>query len=171
MNRNPQAGFTIVELIVVILVLGILAATALPKFMDTSTQAHRAAVAGTAGALGTGVMLAKAQWLANGAVASQDNVASFGNGDVDVSAIGWPTGTAGNNATAMSAALCVEIWNGVIQNPPIAAAAAAANVIYVASAAGTVCTFTYQISGAAAVPARTFTYDAANGAVVVTANP
>jgi hypothetical protein len=44
-------------------------------------------------------------------------------------------------------------------------------VAYVASAVAPLCTFTYQVNGAAAVPARTLTYDASNGAVVITANP
>ncbi len=49
MSRAQQHGFTMIKLIVVIVILGVLAATALPKIIDLRAQAQQGAVYGMAG--------------------------------------------------------------------------------------------------------------------------
>lgn len=49
--KKANSGFTLIELVVVIVILGILAAVAVPKFFDLSGEAETAAAQGVAGSL------------------------------------------------------------------------------------------------------------------------
>jgi len=48
---KKQNGFTLIELVIAIVILGILAAVAVPKFVDLEDEAEQAAVEGVAGAV------------------------------------------------------------------------------------------------------------------------
>lgn len=68
-KSTAQAGFTLIELVVVIVILGILAATALPKVSSMSTEARGGVMQGVAGAVNSAAVMAYAKSAATGTAA------------------------------------------------------------------------------------------------------
>ena len=134
MNRK-ESGFTIIELIVVIALLGILSAVALPRFINVTQDAHNAAVSGAGAGFATGVALIRAQAIAEGVVSGA--VTGFGEGTLQVNASGAPMSTTGSTTLD-----CEDVWTGLLQtNAPTVAGT---DPDYTITEAAPQCTYTYR---------------------------
>ena len=100
---RKQKGFTIIELVVVVVILGILAAVAFPRFINLTTDARFAAVNGIAGGLRSAVAVSQARYFATGTNTSPITMADGTSVAVGVSAAasGVPTNTTGGIGNAM----------------------------------------------------------------------
>jgi len=186
-----QTGFTIIELIVVILLLGILTATALPRFLDVTDEAHDAVVSAVQGGLSTGMALFRAQWIARGepvgtAIAEFNNMEANSNGYP----IGLDADTPAGNALSTNQE-CADVFVGLLQEgrPSVftstEAVNAAINQTDVDAAGGedfiakltdnsgpNICSFAYigQFSGTTAIADNDIpqiTYNSTTGAVTI----
>ncbi|TWX72714.1 type II secretion system protein [Colwellia sp. C1TZA3] len=152
---NKQSGFTLIELVIVVVILGFLAVTAIPKFLDLTDQAKQANIEGMAGGFATAVSLVRAQWEAEGRpqdTSSQNMVeydgteliltteaSSIRPGYVVSSVAGQNNGAALDDFTAAN---CVDIWQNVFQQPPrltdtIATLNSDSRIAYLAAKSGT----------------------------------
>ncbi|MEQ8857408.1 MAG: prepilin-type N-terminal cleavage/methylation domain-containing protein [Pseudomonadales bacterium] len=106
-NPFPRGrGFTVVELVVVIVLIAIFAAVALPRFIDVDDESRRAAARSTMSAFQEAVRLARAKWLADGTRA--DSLVIEGR-IVQFNDNGWPKSQVSDTAD------CMDVWNDMFR--------------------------------------------------------
>ena len=134
-----QAGFTLIELVAVIVLLGILAVTALPRFVNLQTDARGAVLDGVRGAVQGATAQVYAKSLIGGTEGNATGNVDIGGGNTVATVFGYPAGT----AAGIFAAITVD-------SPEIITATVSAGVLRVGYTDGattpapkTDCSFTY----------------------------
>lgn len=114
--KTKQNGFSLIELVIVIVILGLLAATAIPRFLNVTDDAQDASVDGVAGGLSTAVSFVRSQWEVDG---RQNTTVMLDGTSVSLDPrFGYPTGTSVTDVTTMTDASCQEVFNTILQSAP-----------------------------------------------------
>ncbi|ABE56617.1 methylation [Shewanella denitrificans OS217] len=114
--KLKQQGFSLIELVIVIVILGLLAATAIPRFLNVTDDAENASVDGVAGGLATAVGFVRAQWEVDG---RRNNSVILDGTRISLDTrFGFPTGSTNTDVTSMSDASCQQVFNSVLQSAP-----------------------------------------------------
>jgi MSHA pilin protein MshA len=131
--RQPsnEQGFTLIELIVVIVILGILAAFAIPRFVNLQNDARSSVLQGVAGSLQAASALVYSKSLINGATGLASSSANIGQGVVIATAYGYPT--AGSVSQALQNLTNISTDNNGTFWPTSASNSANCKVVYTAA--------------------------------------
>jgi MSHA pilin protein MshB len=177
---RQQQGFTLIELVIVIIILGLLAATALPRFLNVSQKAEDVSVEGIAGGFASAVGLVRAGWeiagRPNNNLATNQTRVAYDNVFIGVDGtIGYPSGNpaADTRASAVDSADCAYLFTNLFQQTGAATVDATFDATddFFARAASNVCEY-HQTVGLTAEPAagtaatNGFTYAPATGNVL-----
>ncbi|WP_165312382.1 prepilin-type N-terminal cleavage/methylation domain-containing protein [Vibrio ziniensis] len=183
-----KSGFSLLELVIVVVIIGILAVTALPKLLGSIDDAKQASIQAMASGFASGVMAARTQWEAQSRptvsiggekynVVEYDGVEFWLTRSKTSSGVstglsdGYPIALkSGVFPDSVSDQMCIDLMENLLHSAPNMGTVSQANsdssVQYSAQTGGTSCIYTQQEHNSA----YQFVYDIKTGRVAVTLN-
>lgn len=146
--NSKQAGFTLIELIVVITILGILAAVAIPRFVDLSGNARLAKMQAAAGAVKSASALAHSAAIVNSAYPNETTVSMDG---LTVNLVNHYPAATGVGAQGIADAAQLSGTDYTIDGTTTS------GLVTISSTAKASCSFTYTAAQTGQAPAITTT--------------
>ncbi|MCL1097020.1 type II secretion system protein [Shewanella gelidii] len=157
-RTSAAHGFTLIELVIVVLILGIIAVIVTPKFINFTDDSHQVSVENTAAALRASIVSHQALWNIDGSGAQvRDLVGSQGDA-LDMNAQGYPIGLNVTNGQLNNNRIgvqgennihgCRDIWNSLLtQAPTVSNNNDGADYEYYRHTGGRLCGFVYRKAG------------------------
>lgn len=165
-----QSGFTLIELILVIVILGVISVVAAPRFMDVSDNANRAVVNATASALKAGITQVHIKWQLAGAPGAVLNFIEISDayvgGDLSVNEFGYPADTRGGIPSVDGREDCMDVFRAVLlgEDQTVSSDSSGTYTSAFSNSGGErKCRFTFN-----AMPQLLIEYNSHTGSVIVT---